>query len=460
MPYPGIPKDKEGEMESCVARVMADDPDLDKSGAIAICHNAIMGSTIVLEVLIEPVNFVVAQEDNGEVLRFRNAILAVAETNENRDTITEAEISNICAGLPGRPIDDDHNFDKCIGVFTEATPVKLGDTWAAMVGGLIWADRFPLTATGIRNGTLHLSVEARADEAECSICHGKFQSVVTYCEHLRDKLASGATRILHGLRAVGGAVTPNPAGTGTTFDRSAVYFVASHQEGSVEVIDIMDELQYDEIMAKVSPPGEQEGLKDSDFALIQEKDGKKLRRFPIQDCSHAQNALSQLSGAKDVSTEERATVKRKAQAKLNPPDQPKTEGSMSDLEVLQAQLKEMTEKYDAQVAAHAEVTESLAAATEQIVALTAKIEELVSKVTATETALAETVTAGRVQVLTLSGMPEEEVKEVAEVIATMNDAAFDLLLAKVKPAEGSTQVGSGGFTADTDQTKDTLVLTA
>ena len=98
-------------------------------------------------------------------MRFRNAVLVVAESNRNRDTIGEEEIAAICATLPGRPIDNDHNFGEVVGVFTEATPGKVGDTWGASVGGLIWADRFPQIACGFRIGQLFLCIEARADTA-------------------------------------------------------------------------------------------------------------------------------------------------------------------------------------------------------------------------------------------------------------------------------------------------------
>lgn len=46
-------------------------------------------------------------------------------------------------------------------------------------------------------------------------------------------------------------------------------------------------------------------LPDSDFALIQEQDGKKIRRFPINDEAHVRNALARLPQAKDITEEER-----------------------------------------------------------------------------------------------------------------------------------------------------------
>src|SRR3990170_8408970 len=43
MPYPGIPEGSEMErkIESCVEQVMADDPSLDKSSAVAICRDSV-----------------------------------------------------------------------------------------------------------------------------------------------------------------------------------------------------------------------------------------------------------------------------------------------------------------------------------------------------------------------------------------------------------------------------------
>lgn len=52
-------------------------------------------------------------------------------------------------------------------------------------------------------------------------------------------------------------------------------------------------------------------LKDSDFALVQDQDGKKIRRFPIQDEAHRKNAWARLPQAKNLSDAERAEVANK-----------------------------------------------------------------------------------------------------------------------------------------------------
>jgi hypothetical protein len=43
MPYANVPESKWGKMDRCVERVMANQPDLTKSRAVAICHKSVMG---------------------------------------------------------------------------------------------------------------------------------------------------------------------------------------------------------------------------------------------------------------------------------------------------------------------------------------------------------------------------------------------------------------------------------
>jgi hypothetical protein len=60
-------------------------------------------------------------------------------------------------------------------------------------------------------------------------------------------------------------------------------------------------------------------LPDSAFALVyvDKKTGNKVRRFPIHDRSHAAAALRMLPKAKNLTSAQRAMIRRKAQAKLN-----------------------------------------------------------------------------------------------------------------------------------------------
>ena len=83
--------------------------------------------------------------------------------------------------------------------------------------------------------------------------------------------------------------------------------------------NIMEEIKIEEILdndyeggeideAKKLTTEQRNALPDSDFALIQEKDGKKIRRFPINDEAHVRNALARLPQAKDISEEEKKSA--------------------------------------------------------------------------------------------------------------------------------------------------------
>lgn len=57
-------------------------------------------------------------------------------------------------------------------------------------------------------------------------------------------------------------------------------------------------------------------LPNKDFAVIDKKDGKEKRRFPINDKAHARNALARLPQAKGLSSEDKKKIKAKAKKKL------------------------------------------------------------------------------------------------------------------------------------------------
>jgi hypothetical protein len=87
-------------------------------------------------------------------------------------------------------------------------------------------------------------------------------------------------------------------------------------------VNKLEEVKLEEILENDYEDGEIEeakkltteqrnALPDSDFALIQEKDGKKIRRFPINDEAHVRNALARLPQAKDITEEEKKSTLEK-----------------------------------------------------------------------------------------------------------------------------------------------------
>jgi uncharacterized Zn finger protein (UPF0148 family) len=191
---------------------------------------------IVFEQINAPQEITLQASGEGSLLVFKSAILCRAEVNKNYDEILPEGIIELSATIGGRPIDVDHNEAMNIGVFTAGRPIVADGVPALSVDGMVWADRFPDEARGIREGAYPLSVEADAKTAKCSVCGGTYTTASEYCEHLRSRRVSKAIRKLGGLKAVGGAITvkTRPAGTGTKFDPASIYFVASHDDHTLE----------------------------------------------------------------------------------------------------------------------------------------------------------------------------------------------------------------------------------
>ncbi len=161
--------------------------------------------------------------ESGRLLRFRNAVLARAETNRNRDHLTRQNIVELAATLPLMAIDIEHKPQEVIGFFTDAREADA----ALSTDGIIFADRFPAIAQAVVEGEAKLSIEADAEEAICLKCQQVFGCAEDYCDHLKNRRLFGTVRGFSKMTAVGGGVTRNPAGTNTQFDHHHIEFVAS-----------------------------------------------------------------------------------------------------------------------------------------------------------------------------------------------------------------------------------------
>lgn len=194
-----------------------------------VSQNSVDGSEPQFAPIESEDGIVLEAANDGELIRFKNAILAREETNKNGDTISADNINELAASIVGRAIDIDHNRSKNAGIITEAKAGQDKGKAALFVGGLLWRDRYPVEVDGIRKGVNHLSVEAMADVAICSVCQGEFGKSSRYCNHLMARKASGAKRAFNGLRGKGMGITPKPAGD-AQFDRDNIFVVANHQE--------------------------------------------------------------------------------------------------------------------------------------------------------------------------------------------------------------------------------------
>lgn len=84
---------------------------------------------------------------------------------------------------------------------------------------------------------------------------------------------------------------------------------AAHPESQLLVASVMDEDDLERLVAEPLDTDERNDLPDSDFALIQERNGRKVRRFPINDEAHRKNAWARIDQAKDMTDAERAATR-------------------------------------------------------------------------------------------------------------------------------------------------------
>ncbi len=185
-----------------------------------------MTEPILFEQARTPIAITLQATEDGELLRFRNAILCRAEANLNDDELTPQNIAELAASLAGRAIDIDHNRQANAGIITEARV----EGEAVAIDGILWKDRYPVQIAGVQAGSHHLSVEASAVAAICSVCERRFEGAADYCQHLKARKLYAARRRFEGLSGEGAGITATPAGTRTQFDRNQIFVVASHQE--------------------------------------------------------------------------------------------------------------------------------------------------------------------------------------------------------------------------------------
>lgn len=232
------------------------------------------------------VDFILASEEGeeGELLRFRNAVLARAEVNKNRDGLTEANISELADTLPLTAIDIEHEERVVVGFFTNAR----NTSGALVVDGVIFARRFPEVVKDVVDGTLKLSIEGMAKVA---------------------KVVNGV-RWFEGLKAVGGGLTRKPAGSNTGFANSSILMIASEmEENEVDPKDVkISELEATvaELNQKIetleSTVTEANGSLEaaqSEATLAREEAAQEIEKAKVQERLSAQRAARLLTAGHD-----------------------------------------------------------------------------------------------------------------------------------------------------------------
>ena len=182
----------------------------------------------------------------------------------------------------------------------------------------------------------------------------------------------------------------------------------------------VDEIKLEEILENDYDGGEIEeaakltteqrnALPDSDFALIQEKDGKKVRRFPINDEAHVRNALARLPQAKDITEEEKKSALAKILKKAK-------ELNMTEL------LKKYEKSEEQSSETQAEVKPEETKIEEKSEVAETKSEEIKAEETKEEVIVAPEVNAQLEQVA-----PEQLVKKLVKIVTYEGNEVTELI---------------------------------
>lgn len=233
-----------------------------------------------------------ADVDNPRFLKFRDAVLARAETNKNLDNVNEVGIEELANTIAGTAIDIDHDPAKNVGFYTAGR----AENNELRVDGVLWLDRCEALGVDpkeIVEGKYGLSIEAEAQTAKCSICDTTHTNFTSYCNHLRNKMRYGATRFLSQLKAVGGALTKKPAGSGTGF--STMMLVASHEElegclddGMPDSVETKEKVMEAEVEIEVEDKRDEKEEMEANYAMMK------------QECEKLTAELTELKASKEA----------------------------------------------------------------------------------------------------------------------------------------------------------------
>ena len=174
-------------------------------------------------------------------IKFKKLAIAKAERNKNGDLLTRENLTEIAASVEGMPVTDRHpkrgGTPHIFGVMSNGyvATVTGGDTPGdyVFVDGTFWSGRHPALVRQTIEGQRKPSIEAVGEQVGCSVCGSWHNDETTYCGHLKGRLLGGmgdnVSRLHRGLRAVGTALVPNPAGSNTGFHGGQFFLVAEEE---------------------------------------------------------------------------------------------------------------------------------------------------------------------------------------------------------------------------------------
>jgi len=183
-------------------------------------------------------------------------ILVVEGVNSNMDEFSAAELAANHSTIVGMPLTHEHMHDEIHGVFYDSELIDLevidpiseqkSIKKAVRTKAIFYKHRFPDEADVIIGratlGTLRFSMECYFEKAKCSVCGEEATSIWDYCDHMWERFDpdSNASRILIGIKFVGGSYVRNPAEKNAVLldfeDYSDESLLAAASENNVKIM--------------------------------------------------------------------------------------------------------------------------------------------------------------------------------------------------------------------------------
>lgn len=183
-------------------------------------------------------------------IRFKRLAIAKAERNKNGDLLSMDNLAEIAASVGMMPITDRHPRNKAtphiIGTMTEGYVADVvggpGAGSYVFADGIMWSGRHPSLVRQVIEGQRKPSIEAVGEKVGCSVCGSWHSDESSYCGHLKARIlgsiGDNVSRLHQGLRTVGTALVPNPAGSNTGFHGGQFFLVA--EESSYKETDMTE----------------------------------------------------------------------------------------------------------------------------------------------------------------------------------------------------------------------------
>jgi len=227
-------------------------------------HLRIIGSIVDIEKVTDMTKIKASENEGADFLYLKGRIMTCDEPNANGDYFPADEVKASYESFIGGIVDFNHDPNILLGKIIDATYMeeKDGNDWVEIICK-INKKAYPEHTSNIEAGILsQMSLEAYADEAECSICGHIFDFIERHpCDHINGGLMRKLTcddgvertvyKIDKKLTFTGAGVVPNPADKNADIEKVIAQAKEKVKDGKIaEAKETIETLVDDEEVLK------------------------------------------------------------------------------------------------------------------------------------------------------------------------------------------------------------------